>query len=129
MKKKFKIAALIILLITIVFSGVFYFYFWLPHQKMIDINWLNSASPKEQRDVAHQVLKLPYGNYHDAYLILIHDGNNESIPILLNRLKHFKKDKNFRVCTETHCLKALQKITGKKIGYDYEKWKKELTNK
>jgi hypothetical protein len=92
------------------------------------MDWLATASSEEQREVAHKILSYPFGNHHDAYLILVTYGNEESIPYLVNRLKQFK-DNDFIECSHDHCVEALKKITGKDLGHNYEDWKKELKNR
>lgn len=110
-------------------AGVyFYFNIWVPHNKIKNMDWLATATSEELREVAHKILSYPFGNHHDAYLVLIKRGNEESIPYLLNRLKQFK-DKDFIECTHDHLVEALKKITGKDFGYYYEDWKKELKNR
>lgn len=89
------------------------------------MDWLATAAPEEQREVSHKILSCPFGNHHDAYLVLVKHGKEESIPYLLNRLKQFK-DNDFMECTQDHCIEALKKITGKDLGRNYETWKKEL---
>ena len=86
------------------------------------MDWFETAASEEQREVAHKILGYPFGNHHDAYLVLVKHGNEESIPYLLNRLKQFKYN-DFIECTHDHCIEALKKITGKDLGHNYEDWK------
>ena len=129
MKSKIKTILIALTILTTITGATFYFWFWKPMMKIQNVDWFYNAPVKERREVAHQVLNLPYGNFHDAYLILKDIGNHESIPILLKHLKKFPKDGDFRPCSQVHCLDALQKITGQEIGYDYEKWQLELNKK
>ncbi|MBW2194698.1 MAG: hypothetical protein JRF37_03755 [Deltaproteobacteria bacterium] len=92
-----------------------------------DKDWWEKSSPYEKRQLAHRVLKRPISFHHDAFIILIEHGNEESIPYLLNGLKwydFFNRDDDFMECTKIHCLDALRKITGKDLGTKYSDWKK-----
>ena len=110
-------------------AGVyFYFNILIPHNKFRNTDWFATAAPKEQREVAHKIISYPFGNHHDAYLVLVKHGNEESIPYLLNRLKQYK-DNDFMECTQDHCIEALKKITGKNLGHNYDDWNKELKNR
>jgi len=84
---------------------------WMPHQKMRDAHWLETASPEEQRKTAEQILRLPVGNHQDAYL--------------LNGLKKFG-DADFIECSHDHCVEALKNITGLDAGYRYADWRQAL---
>ena len=126
MKKQVKILGTLCIIMLI--AGVyFYVNFWIPHSKLRNLGWLETATPKEQRELAHKILSYPFGNHHDAYLILIQHGNEASVPYLLNRLKHFSES-DFVECTQSHCIEALKKITGKDFGHDYKQWYEELKN-
>jgi len=75
--------------------------------------------------IAHQILSWPFGNHHDAYLVLIRHGSDESIPYLLEGLKGFS-DTDFIECSHDHCLEALKKITKTDYGLRYADWKRQL---
>jgi hypothetical protein len=105
----------------------------------LDLDWLNTASdkeleeyearwrtlsPQQKRTLAHRALTRTSGNHHDAFLILVEHGKEESVPYLLDWLQ---AQGDLRgdgvVCTRSHCVEALEKITGKKLGYNYSDWK------
>jgi hypothetical protein len=91
-----------------------------------DHEWWEKSSSSEKRKLAQRALKYPLGFHHDACIILIDHGNEESVPYLLTYLKwydYFNKDDDFIVCTKSHCLEALQKITGESLGDHYSDWK------
>jgi hypothetical protein len=96
-----------------------------PHRRMRDMQWLETAMPEEQRQVAHRILSLPIGNHHDAFLVLIRHGTAASTPYLLNRLKNYG-DTDFIECSHDHCVEALKTITGLDAGYRYADWKLAL---
>ncbi len=116
----------ILLVINLVASVYLYIFIWRPHQKMSDLDWLQSTPPQEQRELAHTVLSQPFGNFHDALVILNSHGNKESLPYLLNTLTKFDDTSDFVECTQSHCVDALKKITGEDFGSDYDKWKEYL---
>ena len=117
--------ACLVLVVTTLIVGYAYSRIWKPHQKMSDTQWLATASPQEQRKTAHQILRLPVGNHHDAFLVLILHGTEESVPYLLNRLKKYA-DGDFIECSHDHCVAALRRITGLDAGYRYADWKRTL---
>lgn len=113
-------------LIVILLSIFVYFEIVVPHNTLRDLEWWEQASAEEQRQVAHQILRYPVGNHHDAFLILTEFGNSESIPYLLNGLKwyeFFNRGEDFILYSRDHCLDALRKITGKDLGTKYTDWK------
>lgn len=97
-----------------------------------DVTEIENLSPEDKRKIAHRVLKRPISFHHDAYIILIEYGNEESIPYLLNGLKwydFFNHDGDFTACTKDHCLEALRRITGKDLGTNYSDWKSIVNRK
>jgi hypothetical protein len=103
-----------------------YFQVWIPNQKLRDLKWFESADKTEKRCVAHQVLQFPWGNDHDAFLILAETGNPSSIPILIAALRWQEHTDNSGAmeCTKGHCLQALQRLTRSNAGPNYEDWKR-----
>lgn len=86
--------------------------------------WFETASPKEKRELAHRALCRPNLRHHDAFVVLVEVGNEESVPYLLDWLKSQGDIQGDAVgCARAHCIEALEKITGKKLGCDYEDWK------
>ena len=45
------------------------------HRRLEDIEWLRNASPTERRDAAHRALGLWQGDPHDAFIVLLKDGD------------------------------------------------------
>lgn len=120
-----KLFGIIIILFLLV--GIFiYFNIWAPSRKIMDTDWWITASPEESRALAHKILSYPFGNHHDAFIILIRHGNEESIPCLLKRLKHYHVQDDAVECSHDHCVEALRNITGKDFGYEYADWEKGL---
>jgi len=79
---------LTIFIIFLIFLNLFifsYFFIWIPNQKLLDKAWWEESTPKEKRILAHKILSYPVGNHHDALIILIEHGNDESIPYLSKR--------------------------------------------
>lgn len=88
------------------------------------IAWFHSLSSPQKRRIAHRALARPKGNHHDALIVLTDHGDQSSIPYLLDWLKAQGELRGDGiVCTRSHCIEALEKITGKKLGYNYSTWK------
>ena len=77
------------------------------------------------RHVAHQIISLPWGDHHDAFVALGEVGNVESIPYLIRALKwqELPDTNGVVVCTTAHCSRRLWELTGMWFGSDHEKWK------
>jgi len=65
---------------------------------------------------------------HDAFLGLVSDGDSSSVPHLIRALRLFPdseyEGKNVGLeCTHRHCIDALERITGAKVGVSYSSWK------
>jgi hypothetical protein len=119
------VLAIVIVVIGVpagVLSFACYNYWILPHRRLSDLAWLQTASPAELRDNAHRVIRWKGGAHHDAFIYLIHCGNYESVPLLINALRWYPSEGEAMVCTKAHCLKALQTITGHDAGNDYRDW-------
>ncbi|MCK5683589.1 hypothetical protein KAJ27_05690 [bacterium] len=132
MKKKIWIITTVSFVIIIASIMFFYVNVFIPNRKIMDTEWFKSKpSHKEQRELAHKILSFPFGNHHDALLILIDSGNKESIPYLLSVLKKIenRNKEDGVVCTYAHCVEALKKITGKDFKYEYKDWVKGLKEK
>ena len=119
-----------------VLSGVLYVYlmWWIPNQKMRDADWCVSASRDEIRRVCHRVIRTPWGNHHDAFILLQEVGDADSIPLLIRALQWQKPagEKGFMVCTTVHCLDALRSLTGHDAGRTFlawDQWWKETGSK
>ncbi len=103
---------------------VLYHQWWVPNQKISDLEWMNTASKGELKEVAHRVLTCPVGRHHDAFLLLSGVGDVESIPYLLAglRWKPYTGKGDMMPCTKMHCLDALRRITGHDAGMNYSDW-------
>lgn len=82
------------------------------------------ATPAELRDAAHGVVRLPFGDSHDAYLVLIKHGDASSVPLLIRSLRFLPHTApgGGMICTKAHCLEALRKLTGVDRGKNYADW-------
>jgi len=93
----------ILSIIVFGFAAVVFLYskWWVPNQKMRELNWWEHASKDEIRRVSHQVLRFPIGNHHDAFIALEKIGNAESVPLLIRALKWQDQpgEDGFMVCT------------------------------
>jgi len=113
------VLALVVAVITV---AVFYYtQIRLPNQRFRDRNWMRTASEAERLRVTEQIVSFPWGNHHDAFLYLFDHGNAGSVPALLSGLRWNEKSV---VCTKSHCLGALQKITNHDMGPTYGAWAK-----
>jgi len=89
---------------------------WIPNQRLGDLDFMTQASDSELRDTAHQVLRYPWGNDHDACLVLLRVGNKSSIPYLQKAVRRRQSGSASMECTAAHCREALRRVvmgTGK----------------
>ena len=103
-------------------AALLYFEWWVPNCKFFDVNWYDKASKEELKTTAHRVLILPFPDPHDAFLVLKDAGDVDSIPYLLWALRWQPDTKGTMICTKSHCLDALRKITGHNAGENYKEW-------
>ena len=121
---KTRVGAICLVVATLVLVG--YTQWWIPNRKLIDLEWMTSTPQAEMRRVCHQVLRIPGGNHHDAFILLESAGDESSIPLLIWALR-WQEDtpspSQSMICTKVHCLEALQHITGANAGMNYRDWK------
>lgn len=66
---------------------------------------------------------------HDACGELLHVGDESSVPHLIRALRFFGDGELplppgvGLVCTQSHCVDALEHITGAKVGISYSSWR------
>jgi hypothetical protein len=101
-----------------------YYQWWVPNQRLKDLQWMNAASKDHLKEVAQRVLTCPVGGHHDAFLVLSRVGDAESIPYLLAGLRWqpYTEKGGVMPCTKMHCLEALRRITGHDAGRNYSDW-------
>jgi len=105
-------------------AGIMLRPWYIATRRLNDYNWLAQATAAQQRDTAHEVLSLPMGNQHDAFVILMHVGTRESVPYLIRALRwqpHTAAGGRM-ACEKMHCLEALRNITRVDLGNNYEDW-------
>jgi hypothetical protein len=67
--------------------------------------------------------------FHDSCLALVNVGDASSVPRLIRALS-FLPDVEIKgtrmgiICTQAHCVAALERITGVKVGVSYSSWKR-----
>ena len=82
-----------------------------PNRLLSDPQFLQRASQSELRRTAHDVLRYPYGNDHDACLALLRVGDATSVPYLQRAIRRQQgKTPGLMECTEAHCREALDRI-------------------
>ncbi len=122
--RKIVLAALVSLVGVLIAAGtVFYTQWWLPNRRMRDSAWWESAGDAERLETAHRVLAWPWGNHHDAFLVVGELGGPNSVPVLIRALR-WQPDGPIAPCTKQHCLDALRHITGVDAGNDHADWKR-----
>jgi hypothetical protein len=68
------------------------------------------------------------GDIHDSFLSLGTIGDSSSVPHLIRALRFYPDaeigpDEHVGViCTQRHCVDALERITGAKVGISYSSW-------
>jgi hypothetical protein len=92
-----------------------------------------AVSPQAKRARLHAILdraKGPEDGIHDACIDLLDGGDASSVPHIIRVLSLFpdveiegKKGVGI-VCTQGHCVKALERITGTTVGVSYSSWKR-----
>lgn len=92
-------------------GAIYHFYYELPHQRLASLDWLESASKDEVREMSHRVLMWPGASHHDACLFLKEVGDESSIPILRAAVPHADDSDEaigrLASCTLSHCQDAL----------------------
>ena len=78
-------------------------------KKAYNPNFMESASPEDRLKALHYVIKYPVGDPHDAFILLIDYGTEESLYYLEKRAKSYRKENN-TVCTADHCYSAIKAI-------------------
>lgn len=103
-------------------AATLYLLYWRPRSQLRDLDWLGTASPEEQRQVAHRVLRFP-GDHHDAFILLEKCGTRESIPFLIEALWWQSEEEDLMTCERACALRALRRISGVNPGTRYGDWK------
>ena len=126
---KFLLLFLGVAVIFVVFEWV------LPHLILANLNPRSSRVQESYvlrkviRSTCHTILRHRMGNHHDAFVALEEVGNKDSIPYLIRALK-WQAEKHQEAlaarrlvpCTYAHCVHRLEKLTGMKLGWEYEPW-------
>ena len=117
-----------LLLLGAVACPLFAYFVLLPLWQIHNPNWLQKANAKEKLDTLHRVLSIPLGPlHHDAFLLANDIGTKKTIPYLISALRWQSDngpDDDIMVCTKTHCLDALKKLTKHDAGLNYINWRK-----
>jgi len=120
---------LLLALIFVIFSlGIWaYLEVWLPNRALNDCILARSdeiGDIESLRKVCHKIISYPFGNHHDAFIMLEQFGNRESIPYLIRALawQQMPDDTGTVVCTTDHCVDALRKLTGEDFAYSHSDW-------
>ena len=96
---------------------------WKPRRTLSNRgqDFYRNAAPEEMRRLSHDAIRfsLPH---HDAFLNLIHYGDEESVPLLISTLRWAPDDP--WVCTWDHCFEALKSITNSDPGDTFDAWKR-----
>lgn len=77
----------------------------LAYYRLQDLDWLRSASPREQRENAHDALRFVLGDPHDAFGTLVRHGDASSVGPLRKALA--RQDPDDLACTWEHGERAL----------------------
>ena len=124
-----KKGALVLLLAGLLLVGGFVAFrvLWFdPNMNIGDGDWLTVATRPDLNDEACKVLWWPWGNHHDACILLARFGDSDSIPCMLNGMKwaESEADPPHRLpdCTHAHCREALEMVTGQKVGWNHAEW-------
>ncbi len=122
-RKIFVIAFAGFLIAGAIYGSYWYCEFWIPNQKMNDLEWIEHSTIEERRVVCHKVIGFQWGNKHDAFLYLGLEGNAESVPLLIKALRRQSDaDGGPAACTTFHCATALCSLTGEQFGSRWQDW-------
>jgi outer membrane protein assembly factor BamB len=80
-------------------------------------------SEEEQRAILHKCLQR--GDIHDPALMLAGVGDETSVPYLIEALGKFppvEDESDPVICTQSHCVEALQAITNQDVGLNHDDW-------
>lgn len=96
----------------------------LASAELNDIVYRQGSAPDADRlrQLCHRIISCRFSNHHDAFALLIDCGDSSSIPYLIKALRWHQPDGGSGVCTDLHCVEALEKITGQHLRYDTEAW-------
>jgi hypothetical protein len=117
--------ALVALTVTIVVVTAALWFIWIPNRRLADLDYLQHASPAELRRVAERALESPWGNHHDACLLLSRVGDAGSVPLLLHSLRWQPQPSPSGDTVEdttVNCAQALKQLTGHDAGIDPRRW-------
>jgi hypothetical protein len=109
--------------VAIIAGAGWLWFIWIPNRRLGDITFVDQAAPGEVRRIAERVLQNPWGNHHDACLLLSRVGDAGSIPVPVRSLRgHAPPVDNVADCTVLHCVEALRQLTGQDAGMDPRQW-------
>jgi hypothetical protein len=98
-------------------------FIWIPNHRLGDVTFVDHAAPEEVRRMAERALQSPWGNHHDACLLLSRVGDAGSIPVLVRSLRGREPaTAHAEDCTVLHCVEALRQLTGQDAGMDPGQW-------
>lgn len=85
---------------------------YLAHRKVMNLEWLETASPREQRETAELALGRWFGDPHDEFCILLQHGDASSIPYLKAAIAHRPASEtgDAMTCTWWHAFDALERL-------------------
>jgi hypothetical protein len=125
-RQRWLILVALVLTVALALPAAIGLYGWNLQQKINSWEWQESATPAERKAVAERLIRFPLCSPHDAFLILVREGDAASIPSLLSGLSHqpHTLPDGLMVCTKAHCLEALRRITGHNAGPNYADWQR-----
>ncbi len=117
-----------VLLVLGILTPMVLYYVVVPCWRLHSPKWMKSATQAQKLEVLHKVLAAPLGPmHHDAFLIATEIGTQETVPYLISALRwqgHHGPDNDVMVCTKSHCLEALRKLTKHDVGLNHSDWAK-----
>src|SRR5262245_27801264 len=108
-KRRSLVAAAALAGVALVWVGVGQGRGYLAHRRLEDLNWMRTAGSGDLRETAHRALGLWLADPHDAFVVLLENGDRSSIPYLRAALARGPKA-DVVACTWEHGRQALSRL-------------------
>ena len=119
--RKLTLAGLIVALLLLGMGAYAVNELYIPLKLLRNEAWWDSATVAERREVCHKLIRPPLLVEHDAVTRLAEVGDDTSVGVLIRALP---RNEGPHVCTYSHCLDVLRKLTGHDAGNRFADWRR-----